>query len=64
MSLVCSFVPSLVGSAAMVTIIAVFSVQYMLRQSSMVAMVTGCVLCEVRTEAIELICHGYRVCSL
>jgi len=27
----------------MVTIIAVFSVQYMLRQSSMVAMVTGCV---------------------
>jgi len=54
----------MVDSAAMVTIIAVFSVQYMLRQSSMVAMVTGCVLCEVCTEAIELICHGYQVCSL
>lgn len=64
MSSVCLFVPSLVGSAAMVTIIAMFSVQYMLRQSSMVAMVTGCVLCEVRTLAIELICHGYQVCSL
>ena len=33
MSLVCSFVPSLVDSAAMVTIIAMFSVQYMLRQA-------------------------------
>jgi len=64
MSLVCSIVPSLVDSAAMVTIIAMFSVQYMLRQSSMVAMVTGCVLCEVRTEAIKLVCHGYQVCSL
>jgi len=64
MSLVCSFVPSMVDSAAMATIIAVFSVQYMLMQSSMVAMVTGCVLCEVCTEAIELICHGYQMCSL
>jgi len=64
MSFVCSFVISLVGSAAMVTIIAVFSVHYMPRQSSMVAMVTGCVLCEVRTESIELICYGYQVCSL
>jgi hypothetical protein len=48
----------------MVAIIAVFSVQYTLRQSSMVAMVTGCVLCEVHTEAIEHICHGYWVCSV
>jgi len=30
------------------------------RQSSMV---TGCVLCEVHTEAVEYSCHGYQACS-
>jgi len=34
-----------------------------LRQSSMVAMVTGHVLCEIHTEAAEYSCHGYQACS-
>jgi hypothetical protein len=37
----------------MVTIVAVFCLWYMVMQSSTVAMVTGCVVCNVLTEAEE-----------